>query len=63
MKPEWEGKCPGWHAPLSHHIITIYYINLCAQRVNGVMAGKGFLDPLFLDPLLLGLKVTSKKEE
>ena len=46
------GREVSWLAPLSHHIITIYYINLCAQRVNGVMAGKCF----FFDPLLLGLK-------
>lgn len=39
MKPErgGKGRKVSWLAPLSHHIITIYYINLCAQRANGVM--------------------------
>jgi len=36
MKPGM-GRKVFWLAPLSHHIITIYYINLCAQRANGVM--------------------------
>ena len=37
MKPGMGRKVSWLAPPLSHHIITIYYINLCAQRANGVM--------------------------
>jgi hypothetical protein len=35
IRPDGSETCPGWH---HCQIITIYYINLCAQRANVMTA-------------------------